>query len=177
MSKPIQIDISGIDDTLDMLIDEVNTLPVKAELLVGMLADVGKNVAQGYYRTAHYDGTNDVVVTAYVDKKSKHVKQGDVVARGNAVSFIEYGSGVHYTLVHPWASEQGMVRGGFGYGLGNFDTWRYKGDPGTNGEIIKEGKHVGEVLTHGNPPARAMYFADKAIRNNVNRLAKGVFRR
>ena len=175
--KPIHIDISGIDDTLDVLNDRIKSMPVDAKVLVEKLTDIGKSVAQGYYRTAWYDGTNDVVVTAEVKSRSKHVQRGDVVARGNAVTFIEYGSGVHYVLVHPWASQEGMVRGGFGYGLGNFDSWRYKGDPGTHGEIINEGKHAGEVLTHGNPPARAMYFADKSMRNNVFRLAKGVFRR
>lgn len=177
MSKPIKISVTGVYYPLDIVTNLANTMSERTEYLVGSLMDVGRKVADGYYRTAQYDGTNDVAVTAYYKNKGKYHKQGDIVARGNAVSFIEYGSGVHYVLAHPWANEQGMVRGKFGYGLGNFDTWRYKGNPGTNGEIITEGKHVGEVLTHGNPPARAMWFTDKAIRNNVHRMAKEVFRK
>lgn len=173
----VKIDISGIKSVCDYLDNQIVKLPTKGEMLVGKLADIGKTVAGNIFKTAQYDGFNDVAVTARLRSKSKYKKRGDVIAKGNAVAFIEYGSGVHYQLVHPWASSLGMVRGDFGYHLGRFDHWRYKGDPGTNGEIITEGKHKGEIRTHGNPPARAMYYADRSMRSNIDRVARVVFRK
>ena len=77
--------------------------------------------------------------------------------------------------IHPKAGEFGAVRGGYGLHLGLNDSWRYRGDPGTNGEIITFGRHAGQVLTHGNPPARAMYETGKEIRARISAVAAEVF--
>ena len=92
------------------------------------------------------------------------------------MTFIEFGSGVHYVEQHPKASEMGAVRGGYGQNKGLKDTWAYYGDPGTNGEPAKGKKgEKGLVFTHGNPPARAMYDAGKEMRERIAEIAREVF--
>ena len=135
------------------------------------LALKGLGVAAAKFAIAQYDGTNDVRV-------QQPYEEGDSVileARGEAVAFIEFGTGVHYSEEHPLAAERGMTRGGFGYHLGKLDSWRYVGDPGTNGE--DDPNHPGYIRTHGNPPARAMYEAGKEMRNEIAETAREVLRK
>lgn len=135
------------------------------------LAFKGLTTAAAKFATAQYDGTNDVMV-------QQPYSEGDAVileARGEAVAFIEFGTGVHYSEEHPKAAELGMIRGGYGYHLGNLDSWRYVGDPGTNG--VEDDRHPGYIKTHGNPPARAMYEAGKEMRNELAETAREVLRK
>ena len=69
----------------------------------------------------------------------------------------------------------GAVRGGYGQGKGNQSSWGYYGEAGTNGRIIKTTDKGDLVITRGNPPARAMYEADKAIMSQILKIAKEVF--
>lgn len=144
------------------------------EGLTHSLAEKGRVVAENRFNTAQYDGTNDVQVLPPFESGQSTILR----AEGDAVAFIEFGTGVHYTEQHPQALELGMIRGGYGYHLGNLDAWRYHGEPGTNGvEIPTPMNHSGAILTHGNPPARAMYEASKEIRNNIGETAREVLRR
>ena len=68
-----------------------------------------------------------------------------------------------------------MVRGEYGQGKGSQDSWGYYGNPGTNGRVVKENGKGSLVITHGNPPARAMYDAGKEMREQVRAIAKEVF--
>lgn len=161
-TKKIHTDLNKIRRKVED--DGANSLAYK-------LAEVGRLYATEKFAKAQYDGTNDVIV-------NPPYKVGDAMvleARGNAVAFIEFGTGVHYSEVHPQAAEFGLVRGGFGHHLGRFDYWRYTGDPGTHGIEIPEGmKHEGEILTHGNPPARAMYEASKEMRDKLTSIVREV---
>ena len=136
------------------------------------LALKGKAVAEQKFSTAQYDGTNDVRVLPPI-AEGKYTTA--LRAEGHSVLFIEFGSGVHYTEEHPQAAELGMIRGAYGHHLGLLDSWRYKGDPGTNGEEDED--HPGYIKTHGNPPARAMYEADKEMRNRLAETAMEVLRK
>lgn len=162
-------------DTLDDAITEIEwymrDLEIKMKKLMERLAEIGIETATLGFGNAVYAGTNDVVVEPFKWVGDKLI----ISARGNAVAFIEFGTGVHYSTPHPKASELGMVRGSYGYKLGRLDSWRYKGDPGNEGQVIQEGKHKGEVLTHGNPANRAMYDAGKDMRENILEVAKEVF--
>ena len=141
------------------------------EGLTHSLAEKGRVVAENRFNTAQYDGTNDVQVLPPFESGQSTILR----AEGEAVAFIEFGTGVHYTEQHPQALELGMTRGGYGYHLGMLDHWRYQGDPGTNG--IDDPTHDGYIITYGNPPARAMYEASKEIRNNIGETAREVLRR
>lgn len=164
--------------TLHKAITEIESyqkeLDEKVHILMERLAEIGIEEATVRFANAIYDGTNDVRVNntpVWIDKNKLAIS-----ATGKSITFIEFGAGVHYAAEsHPKAGEFGFHRGGYGYHLGKLDSWRYSGNHGTNGEVITEGAHEGEVLTHGNPANRAMYDSAKEMREQITKIAKEVF--
>lgn len=148
--------------------------------LVNELAEVGRESADKAFATADYDGTNDVVVSVKKSGSDKREISAKVIASGASVLFIEFGTGVFYSdpsMTHPLADEFGYTRGGYGYHLGLHESWRYRGNPGTNGVLINSpgSRYDGYVLTHGNPANRCMYNAAALIRDNVRETAERIF--
>ncbi len=166
---------TNIDQVIKSIESRKSDINAKFKVFLERLAEIGIDVAQTRFYNAQYDGNNDVRVEQTPQWIDDHTLA--ITASGKAITFIEFGAGVHYTEQHPKANELGMMRGEYGHGLGKLDAWRYKGDPGTNGVVIQKGKHKGEILTHGNPPARAMYDAGKEMRENVTKIAMEVFRK
>lgn len=173
----------SFDTNIDQLIKSIETrkndINAKFRVFLERLAKIGIDVAQTRFYSAQYDGNNDVRVEQTPQWVDDHTLA--ITASGKAITFIEFGAGVHYTEQHPKADELGMIRGEYGQGKGKQNTWGYYGVPGTNGVVRKiKDTHDGGgkvlVLTHGNPPARAMYDAGKAMRENVTRIAMEVFR-
>ena len=169
----IKCSLGNISEAIKQIEKYEKSLQKKQKIFLEKLAEVGVDVAKAKFQTAQYDGDNDVVL-------SEPAWLGDnrlvISATGKSVMFIEFGTGVHYKAeTHPLADDFGFVRGAYGYTLGKFDSWRYKGNPGTNGEMITEGKHKGEIETHGNPANRCMYEASKEMRKKVREIAKEVF--
>jgi hypothetical protein len=169
----ISIEITGLKDLHSML---VNYNRIKHELMrefISRLGDIGIETAGIKFQTAHYDGVNDVVV------EPKWVNENTlaVLATGQSVTFIEFGTGITYADDHPLAQQMGMIRGEYGQGKGKQDTWVYYGEPGTMGEWLRTtsgGEYA--IRTHGNPANRCMYDASKDMRNNIIKIAKEVFR-
>lgn len=142
----------------------------KTKQAVNELAQLGKTIAQENFNNAEYDGTNDV--TVYVEK----TKDGtSIVAKGNAVAFIEFGTGITYTETkHPKHNETPgiVIHGSYGKGLGaNPLGWIYKGNAGTNGIVLKNGS----ILTKGNQPNRCLYDTSKEIERLRNEIFKKEF--
>jgi len=168
----IRIRISGLEETIQHIDRVRDSLVSKQKLMLEKLAAIGVETASIKFTFAQYDGVNDVEVSEpeWVDDNKLQI-----VASGNAVGFIEFGTGVHYGEIHPKANEFGAIRGGYGQHKGLRDSWGYYGDPGTNGKEVtkKDGRVV--VITHGNPPARAMYDAGKEMRNKIREIAKEVY--
>jgi len=144
----------------------------KTKAFLTELGNEGVEISSAKFGEAIYDGTNDV---------SCHVEERDetkiaVVAVGSATLFIEFGTGVRHADDHPEAAQNGMIHGAYGYGLGKLQGgWRYSGDPGTNGQIITEGKHAGEVHTFGNPANMSMYLTIREIEDKFEEIARRVF--
>lgn len=170
----MKITVSGIDSVIRRMERKISGMDENVREFLSRLAQVGIDVSSARFRTAQYDGVNDVTVSPEPEWAGENSLR--IFATGQAVGFIEFGTGVHYTEAHPKAGEFGAVRGSFGHGLGKLDSWRYRGSPGTDGEIITEGPHKGMVKTHGNPPARAMYDASREMRDKIREIAKEVFR-
>lgn len=169
----MRIKVTGLEKAVRKLEAYKKSLEGKTHVFLEHLAQVGIDVADVAFRTAQYDGENDVVVSGepeWIDDNTLVI-----TASGSAVKFIEFGTGVHYTEQHPKAGEMGMVRGEYGQGKGSQDSWGYYGNPGTNGRVVKENGKGSLVITHGNPPARAMYDAGKEMREQVRAIAKEVF--
>jgi len=168
----MRITISGLDKTINHLKKYSERLSEKNKLFLEKLAQIGIDEATIRFSTAQYDGTNDVSVSATPEWVSDTTLR--VYATGSTLFFIEFGTGVHYSEQHPKAGEFGFTRGGYGHHLGKLDSWRYEGDPGTNGE--PDEKHPGYIKTHGNPPAMAMYGAAEKMKNQVLEIAREVFK-
>lgn len=126
----------------------------KANTVCERLATIGAVRASLDFSRAIYNGTNDVEVTV------EPIDNGYAIhARGNAVLFIEFGSGASYGYGHPEPE---------GYGPGTYPGKGHWDDP--NGWWYGNHEH-----SYGNPPAQAMYNAKREILAEVQRIADEVF--
>lgn len=134
----------------------------KEKEFVRRLAELGVSVASTGFAMAYYDGVNDVQVT---------MEQGGgsavVTAFGEAVGFIEFGTGVK----HPEWDASGMEytppkHGTYGKGHGkNPHGWYFKQSDGASA------RH-----TYGNPPAEAMRTARDVMVERVIQIAREVWK-
>lgn len=126
----------------------------KANTVCERLATIGAVRASLDFSRAIYNGTNDVAVTV------EPIDNGYAIhATGNAVLFIEFGSGASYGYGHPEPE---------GYGPGTYPGKGHWDDP--NGWWYGKREH-----SYGNPPAQAMYNAKRDIQAEVQRIADEVF--
>lgn len=133
----------------------------KSEVLCERLALIGAKEASVRFTTAMYDGNNDVEVTVSPNKNGWMI-----TAKGQAVAFIEFGSGVYHNPVEPYPNPrpEGIVGiGEYGKGYGKRQGWVY----------YDENKN--KVFTRGNPAAMPMWYASQEILNSVTQIAKEVF--
>jgi hypothetical protein len=168
----IHMKVSGLEETIQHVDRVHRSLISKQKQMLEKLAAIGVETASIKFISAQYDGFNDVKVSEpeWIDENKLQI-----VASGQAVGFIEFGTGVHYAERHPKADEFGAIRGGYGQHKGLKNSWGYYGDPGTNGkEVAKKNGQV-VVITNGNPPARAMYDAGKEMRSRILEIAKEVY--
>ena len=141
----------------------------KERRLLEELSILGFHEATVRFATAIYDGVNDVTVDL------DEVGKGFVIkADGEAVAFIEFGSGVYHNSSEPYPNPrpEGIVGiGEYGQGKGKRKAWYYKGEPGTNGEINSKGV----VKTRGNPAAMPMWYASEEMKKSILKIAKEVW--
>ena len=133
----------------------------KEKRLLEGLANIGIKEASVRFTTAMYDGTNDVSVSLEQSKNGYAI-----VAKGQAVAFIEFGAGVYHNTGEPYPNPRpdGVVRiGEYGKGMGKRKGWGYKNE---NDEL---------VITRGNPAAMPMWYASEEIKNSVLRVVREVF--
>lgn len=169
MKKVIKVGLSEsvIDDAIKELNEYKKWLKECTEKFIQALGDEGVKIAKVNFKTARYDGTNDVSVS--LERKGEMAVA--VVAIGSSVLFIEFGTGVKYPANHPEAAKNGFVHGKYGYGLGQLQGgWRYTGDPGTSGEPDPD--HPGQIHTYGNPANMSMYDAMRELREIFEEIAR-----
>lgn len=167
----ISIKISGLDELKKKIENQRNNFKTKGQIFLQRLAQEGLTVAKAQFSSAQYDGVNDVTVAVETMGPDKIA----VVANGQAVAFIEFGTGVTYSEQHPKADDMGAVRGSYGQGKGNNESWTYYGEAGTNGAPVRDSDKGTVIRTKGNPPARAMYNASEQMRAKIQQIAKEVF--
>lgn len=133
----------------------------KTRELTERLALIGAKEASVRFTTAIYDGVNDVTVNVH------RVKDGwAIVAKGKAVCFIEFGTGVYHNPAEPYPNPRpsGVVGiGQYGDGKGMRDTWVYY-DEADN-----------KVFTHGNPASMPLWYATEEMRRSILEVAREVF--
>lgn len=159
MAKKIDIELSvkGINSGIKQLRKYKAWVEKKEAELRIRLASHGAVVASIQFSRAVYNGTNDVAVRVD-DTGSVAV----IYAEGQAVAFIEFGSGAKYGYGHPQAGEFGVGPGTYPDGKGHWD------DP--NGWWYGHNQH-----SYGNPPAMAMYEAVQRMTEDLTKIAKEVF--
>ena len=166
----ITIDLKDIDKAIKEVEEYKKTFESNVTKLVTELTDLGKDQASQNFKSAQYDGTNDVQVSSRVYKRT-----GRITASGQATLFIEFGTGVTYGSNHPEAHMHGYRPGSYGPN-GLRTTWAYYGEPGTRGVIRKETDKGTLVTTHGNPANRCLYDAGKIIEMLAPKIARGIFK-
>ena len=172
--KKVTIDLfaNGLSKMQEEIDNFSKNLEKKGQEFVKELAKEGVTIATLRFGVAPYTGTNDTQVSFEMVADNTAV----VRATGSIVLFIEFGTGIIYPDTHPDAHSLGMVRGEYGYGLGKSPRgWRYKGDPGTLGVVIEEGKHAGEVHTIGMPASMPMYETIQKLEQVCVDVARRVF--
>ena len=129
----------------------------KCNELIRRLSEIGLQIASARFETAMYDGDNDVSVS--VSETTDGVK---IVASGQAVCFIEFGSGVAMGYGYPDDQKPAGIVGIGEYGKGHGATgkpWYYA--------------HGKSSL--GNPPAMAMLNARDAMIESIGSIANEIF--
>lgn len=173
MSKKVismTLDSRSIDKAIKELEKYKKDLLQKEQRLLEGLANIGVREASVRFTTAMYDGVNDVTVA--LEKTSNGYA---IVASGQAVAFIEFGTGVYHNGGEPYPNPrpEGIVGiGEYGQGKGKRRAWFYKGEAGSSGEMQKNGV----VKTRGNPAAMPMWYASEEMKRSILQVVKEVWR-
>ena len=138
----------------------------KANRICERLASIGALRASIGFSRAIYNGRNDVSISV------EPITNGYAIhARGNAVLFIEFGSGATYGYGHP--DPQGYGPGTYP-GKGHWDDprgwWFPRSSVSAQGGTADAYEH-----TYGNPPAAAMYEAQQECIRSIEQVAREVF--
>lgn len=157
--KKIVIELNA--HSINKAIKEIKKLDAewdrKINEVLRRLAEIGATKASLGFSRAVYTGDNDVSVSV------EPIENGySIIASGEAVLFIEFGSGVTYGYGHPEPME---------YGPGTYPGKGHWDDP--NGWYLPKSK--GGEHTYGNPPSAAMYRTGKDLQQEILRIAREVF--
>lgn len=149
----VDLSTKGLDRLKQILLGKQRWLERKTTEVCRRLAELGATKAEVGFAAAYYDGHEEHEIT--VEPRGKGYA---VVASGETVLFVEFGSGL-IGYGHP--EPHGMGPGTYP-GAGHWD------DP--NGWYYGHGQH-----SHGNPPNMPMYNARKDIELELARVVKEVF--
>lgn len=152
---------TNIETVIRQLETYRNTLNDRLRLFMEALANIGVDYAKASFSTAIYDGDNDVSVQWVRDDENTL----RVVAEGNAVLFIEFGTGL-IGGGHPDAPAMGYGPGTWSDGPNGKRQWTRP-----DGWIYEH--HTDR--THGNPPSESMRGAADIMRERIAEIALEVF--
>lgn len=168
MSRTIHIDIfdtASIQAAVREIEDYKKWVVEKANELVKRLSEYGLRRVQVGYAAALYDiGKTQRDVVLSVEQRGE--AQYAICAYGFDVLLLEFGSGIKYGGGHPLDSELGM-------GPGTFPGQTHVPDPGYWWYKGEDGKSHYSV---GNAPSMVMYLTGMELRQEIERIAKEVFR-
>lgn len=161
-------DAKSIDKAIKQVQEYKRDFLAKEQIFIKRLAEIGVSVASTIFAVADYDGMNDVQVT--MEQVGDRVA---VVAKGETVGFIEFGTGVK----NPEWDSSGMEytppeHGTYGKGHGaNPQGWWFSLHEGGDSDVKIPAMH-----TYGNPPAEAMRTARDTMIEQVIQIAREVWR-
>lgn len=159
------LDPASVNNAIQMIEQYKKDFLVKEQEFIRRLAEIGVRVAKDGFATADYDGVNDVVVSMV-----KTSNGYSVIASGETVGFIEFGTGIRYP---EWVDNNSVSgrpyipkpHGTYGKKQGlNDHGWWFKGDDGARA------RH-----TYGNYPAMAMLTARDEMVSRITKIAMEVW--
>lgn len=157
----LQVQVSGLESTLGYFGTYQSRIEEKQNRLIQRLAEVGVDAAKMQFNSfAFIDNPKPVNVYARAEENGV-----SVIAEGEQVAFIEFGTGVFYNGSESYAGVRPPEVAGigeYGKGKGKQNTWGYYDE---NGKA---------VLTHGNPPSNSMWYASEVILKVIADIAKEV---
>lgn len=161
-------DYHSIKQAQRLLLEHSRWCEMKSRELLKALAEIGMKKAQIKFTGAMYDGNGDVTVTVVPTQDGYSIQ-----ANGEAVAFIEFGSGALYGYGHP----QTQMETGENLSIGSWSlSEQGKGhfaDP--HGWYYKSGDTW--LPSKGNKPAMAMYEAEQDIlMANLQEIAERIFK-
>ena len=150
-------DSKSIDKAIVQVKEYEKQFDAQIQEFVKRLAELGVSVAKVGFQTADYDGDKDVIV-----KVEQNGTTAVIVASGETVGFIEFGTGIKY----PEYDSADLAytpppHGSYGDGKG----------ANPKGWFFSPGRH-----TYGNPPAEAMLTARDTMIEQVVQIAREVWR-
>ena len=164
-------DKKSIDKAIKKLKEYKDRIAAKEAEMVRRLAELGVAVASAKFATAMYAGTNDVQC-----RFDSNGSTATICADGEAVGFIEFGTGIRHPEHPGFADYTPPTHGTYGKGLGaNPGWWDYYGDPGNKGHVITTKSGKTKVRTSGNDPAMAMYDAINQMAEQIADIAREVW--
>lgn len=135
---------------------------VKEQEFIRRLAEIGVRLAGDIYSVADIDGEHEFSV--YLQKNSNGYS---VVAEGQTIGFLEFGTGIRNPEWHGGGLEYTPPpHGSYGKGHGK-QPW---------GWWFNSQEYGVAMHTYGNPPAEGMLTARNEIIENVMRIAREVWR-
>lgn len=135
---------------------------VKETEFVRRLKELGVSVATTGFAMAEYDGVNDVLIS-----ETQFGNRAAVIAYGETVGFIEFGTGVKYPEWDGTGVDYTPPKHGtYGKGRGKQPHgWYFKQSDGA------KARH-----TYGNPPAEAMLTARNEMIDQITAIAREVWK-
>lgn len=129
---------------------------------VRRLKEIGVSVAETGFSLADYDGINDVLIA-----ETQNGPRAAIIAYGEAVGFIEFGTGVKFQEYDSSSTEfTPPAHGTYGKGKGaNPKGWYFSQSEGA------AGRH-----TYGNPPGEIMLTARDVMVERVIQVAREVWK-
>lgn len=164
-------DKKSINEAIKQVKAYKNRVAKKEAEMLEKLARFGRDVAQVRFSQALYAGTNDVQC-----RFDSSGSTATIYAEGQAVGFIEFGTGVRHAEYPQDKDYIPPKHGTYGKGKGaNPGWWDYYGDPGNKGHVISEKNGRIKVRTSGNEPAMAMYEAVNRMAEQIVEIAREVW--
>ena len=154
-------DKASIDSAVKQIAEYKKDFLAKEKLFVKRLGEIGVSVATAGFAVADYDGIKDVRV-----RLEWSGNRAVVIAEGETVGFIEFGTGVRY----PEWNNSGMK-----YTPPKHGTYGKKRGARPNGWYFKPGEGAVQH-TYGNMPAEAMRTARDEMIEKVIKIAREVWR-
>lgn len=178
----LSVSATGLSKAIELVTNLDKEISLKCDELATRLGQLGVRIATMYYDSAEYAGNSDVKVTLDETGKLGTVK---IVATGYAVLFIEFGTGI---TKEDATDARAELKSGKVVGHGEFgnrhgadpDGWYYPATKGLGPHPPDDSQYADKnqtfIHTFGNDATPAMYWTRRDLIQNIENIAREVFK-